>query len=64
MNNDNELIIFKIPKPMKKQFQEICRSRNVTLTSTINAFIADYIKENTHGSDDEDRLPLAFKTGW
>jgi antitoxin component of RelBE/YafQ-DinJ toxin-antitoxin module len=64
MNNDNELVNFKIPKPMKKQFQEICRSRNVTLTSTINAFIADYIKENTRGSDDEDRLPLGFKTGW
>ena len=62
MNSDIQIINFKIPRPMKKQFQEICQSRNVTITSVINSFIADYIKDNAHGSVDGDSLPLGFNT--
>jgi antitoxin component of RelBE/YafQ-DinJ toxin-antitoxin module len=65
MNKDIELINFKIPKQMKRQFKEICQSRNVTLTSVINSFIADYIKDNRQVSeDDDDDLPLGFSSRW
>lgn len=63
MNSDIQLINFKIPRPMKKQFQEICQSRNVTVTSVINYWIADYIRDNQVLIDpDHYHLPLGFNS--
>lgn len=59
---DLELINFRIPTVMKKQFQETCRTRNQQMTSVLISYIGDFINEyqpNTN-EDDNQELPLGF----
>ena len=44
---DIELMNFKTPRHMKKQFQQICRSKNAQMTSVLNTFIYNFIQEHT-----------------
>jgi hypothetical protein len=60
MQTDLDLLNFRIPKHMKKQFQETCQSRHQQMTSVINHFIADFINEHQRRHEDEAELPLAF----
>lgn len=59
MNNNLELLNFKLPSAMKKQFHETCQSRNQQMTSILNQFIADFINAN-QPQPDEATLPLDF----
>lgn len=59
MTTDLELMNFRIPNQMKKQFIETCRSRNQQMTSVLNQFIADFIVEN-QPEEDHATLPLDF----
>jgi len=59
MQTDLDLLNFRIPTHMKKQFQETCQSRNQQMTSVLNQFIADYIVEH-QPTENEATLPLDF----
>jgi hypothetical protein len=59
MQTDLDLLNFRIPTNMKKQFIETCRSRNQQMTSVLNQFIADFIVEH-QPTENEATLPLDF----
>ena len=59
MTTDLELMNFRIPNQMKKQFIETCISRNQQMTSVLNQFIADFIVEH-QPVEDHETLPLDF----
>jgi len=59
MQIELDLLNFRIPTNMKKQFIETCRSRNQQMTSVLNAFIADFIVEH-QPAEDHETLPLEF----
>ena len=59
MQTDLDLLNFRIPTHMKKQFQETCQSRNQQMTSVLNQFIADFINEQ-QPTENEATLPLDF----
>jgi len=59
MQTELDLLNFRIPTNMKKQFIETCRSRNQQMTSVLNAFIAEFITEN-QPAEDTATLPLDF----
>ena len=59
MQTDLDLLNFRIPTNMKKQFIETCRSRNQQMTSVLNQFIADFINEQ-QPTENEATLPLDF----
>ena len=54
-----EIINFKIPSLMKRQFKDACHSKNLRMTSVINQFIAEFINENPP-SERDNSLPLGF----
>ena len=60
MQPDLDLLNFRIPTHMKKQFQETCQSRNQQMTSVLNAFIADFIIEYQRHDEDQATFPLDF----
>ena len=59
MQIELDLLNFRIPTNMKKQFIETCRSRNQQMTSVLNQFIADFIVEH-QPAEDQAALPLDF----
>jgi len=59
MQTELDLLNFRIPTNMKKQFIETCRSRNQQMTSFLNQFIADFIVEH-QPAEDQAALPLDF----
>ena len=59
MQTELDLLNFRIPTHMKKQFIETCRSRNQQMTSVLNQFVADFIVEH-QSTDDHATPPLDF----
>ena len=59
MQTDLDLLNFRIPTNLKKQFIETCRSRNQQMTSVLNQFIADFIVKH-QPAEDHTTLPLDF----
>lgn len=41
-----ELTNFKTPSHMKREFQNICKSKNTQMTSVLNSFIHTFIQEH------------------
>ena len=44
---DIKLMNFKTTCHMKKQFQQICKSKNTQMTSVLNNFIYQFIVDHT-----------------
>jgi hypothetical protein len=49
--NNLELINFRTPAAMKKQFQQTCLLHNQQMTSVLNTFIADFITKYQPAED-------------
>lgn len=66
MNDQTILLNFRTPKLLKQQFEQFCNRRNISMTSRLNALMADYVRQEQESRrmdleyHDERTLPLGF----
>ena len=51
--NRAKLLNFRIPTKLKHSFQDICTARHTAMTSVLNEFIHDYVKQNMITTQDQ-----------
>ena len=65
MNTEVVLVNYRIPVPLKEQFEAACKQMHMPMTSQINVLIREFVNRQRQARDEPNDLddPISFYSG-
>ena len=62
MNNEVVLVNYRVPVPLKAQFEAACRQLNMPMTTQINILMREFVHRQKRAQQDPDKdyEPISF----